>query len=138
MPTKYRTLSVLQFVKGKGLKLLPSPMNWNIQKWRVSTCISCFIFITPCDCKIFATEYISVSLKTITLALELHCIAEDIRKDIRSRGPLRCSKVKWPAKSSVTRLGSPPGNEAQIGQTCKRVILVDNSNQNSLNNHVFF
>ena len=38
-------------------------------------------------------------------------------KDTKSRG-VRCSSVKWAAKSSVTWFGSPPGKEAQTGQTC--------------------
>lgn len=37
------------------------------------------------------------------------------RKDIKSLGAL-CSSVRWAAKSSVTWLGSPPGNAAHIGQ----------------------
>ena len=31
--------------------------------------------------------------------------------------PDECSTVKWPVMSLVTRLGSPPGAEAHIGQT---------------------
>ena len=37
------------------------------------------------------------------------------QKDIKSLGAL-CSSVRWAAKSSVTWLGSPPGNAAHIGQ----------------------
>lgn len=40
---------------------------------------------------------------------------KDIRNEIKSLGPLRCSSVRCPAKSSVTRLGSPPCRLAQIG-----------------------
>lgn len=41
------------------------------------------------------------------------------RKVIKSLGPLRCSRVKCPAISSVTRFGSPPGKDAQTGHICK-------------------
>lgn len=43
------------------------------------------------------------------------------RNEIRSRGVGRCSSAKCPAKSSVTKLGSPPGSAAQIGQTTSTV-----------------
>ena len=39
-------------------------------------------------------------------------------KDTKSLG-VRCSSVKWAAKSSVTWLGSPPGKAAQTGHTYK-------------------
>lgn len=46
------------------------------------------------------------------------------RNEIRSREPLRCSRLKCPAKSSVTRLGSPPGRAAHTGQTTSRPVSV--------------
>lgn len=51
------------------------------------------------------------------------------RKEMRSRGPLLCSNVKWPAKSSVVRLASPPGNEAQMGQIFNIKASINTINQ---------
>lgn len=42
---------------------------------------------------------------------------KDIKNEMRSLGPVLCSSVRWPAKSSVTKLGSPPGMEAHTGHT---------------------
>ena len=39
------------------------------------------------------------------------------KNETRSLAPLLCSTFKWFWKSSVRWLGSPPGKEAQIGQT---------------------
>ena len=39
------------------------------------------------------------------------------KNEIRSLAPLLCSRFRWPWKSSVTWLGSPPGKDAHIGQT---------------------
>lgn len=44
-------------------------------------------------------------------------IEKDIRNEMRSLGPVLCSKVRCPAKSSVTKFGSPPGIEAHTGHT---------------------
>lgn len=44
-------------------------------------------------------------------------IEKDIKNDMRSLGPVLCSRVKCSAKSSVTRLGSPPGTAAHKGHT---------------------
>lgn len=43
------------------------------------------------------------------------------RNDIKSRVVGRCSNAKCPAKSSVTRFGSPPGCAAHIGHTTSTV-----------------
>lgn len=43
---------------------------------------------------------------------------------MRSLGPVRCSSVRCPAKSSVTKFGSPPGIEAQTGHTTLNLISI--------------
>lgn len=42
----------------------------------------------------------------------------EIKKDMNSLGVLCCIE-RCSAKSSVTQFGSPPGCDAQIGQTCQ-------------------
>lgn len=60
------------------------------------------------------------------------------RKDIKSLGAL-CSSVRWAVKSSVTWLGSPPGNAAHMGQIwnkerreCDRHFIISGTTKHEL------
>uniref|UniRef100_A0A1A9ZLM3 Uncharacterized protein n=1 Tax=Glossina pallidipes TaxID=7398 RepID=A0A1A9ZLM3_GLOPL len=46
------------------------------------------------------------------------------RNKINSRGPVRCTGDRCPAKSSLTRFDSPPGNPAHTGHTTSKLVSV--------------